>query len=409
MSQYSPTLSRRSILAIATALGGSALGLRTALGAQSAHEIVPATPATSPAESSTSILSRALDPGTGIGQDASIIATIADVDASSDALGLVRPAADADEQEILRWVFSMDGVGWPDDVAYYRTDAWTLSSGFSITDISQTAMIGEPPDMVTMYAGRFDRETAIATWAAADYTEIEDDGDIAIYSLAEDGSFSPDNEIQRSFLARRNNVAIFGSDLIIFAPRLDLLRTAIASATGEAAVLSEAPGVAALLANTPVLSGGAIVPGMPFQLTDPTVFLGSSDEVATAIASAIADSRTVPPILLMLIGVTPGGPIPAMNPSTGATPDPGPVAATMELSLLFLSRGEAEDAIASIDKNLQDGFSLMTNQPLTERFASWELSVAENDPVARVSIALKETFPSIWRKMLYARDLPFLA
>jgi hypothetical protein len=151
---------------------------------------------------------------------------------------------------------------------------------------------------------------------------------------------------------------------------------------------------------------------MQFQITDPAILGGSQDEIATAIASAIADSQTapaVPPILLMLIGVTPGGPIPAMNPSTGATPDPGPVAATMELSLLFLSREEAEDAIVSIDKNLQDGFSLMTNQPLTERFASWELSVAENDPVARVSIALKETFPSIWRKMLYARDLPFLA
>jgi hypothetical protein len=417
MAQYSPTLSRRSLVGIAAMLaGGSALGARRVFAdppePAHRHGAAVGTPAASGGASSSSpgssIFDRAWDPGTGIAELPASIATFCDFDAETAALGLTKPAVGAADDEIGRWTGQMPGLAVPRDFSFLLTPEWKEYTGFEIAQVSQSVEIGDPPEVVTMYAGTFDRDTATETWTAGGYRKIEDDGEIGVYSFAEDDSFSPDVPLQRMFLARRNNAAIIGSDLVMFAPTLDLLREAIGSATGETSALGAAPGVAALLASTPALASSAIVAGSAIQSLP--VNLGDSpEEIATAIAEQQAQDQ-MPPVLMAMIGITPGGPLPTLDVTDpDATPAPTPETATLEISLLMLTQEAAQQAIEIAGERLETAVSFQTNHPFTEIFASWDLSVAPDAPVARLSITLQNTLPNIWTKLLFARDLPFLS
>jgi hypothetical protein len=411
MSQQFPSLSRRSLVAIAATLtGGAAIGIRGVLAAPPDVAHLPTeevgTPVATGESAIGALLSRAYDPGTGIGDQLDLIATFADLDLETAALGITRPSEDADERDIVQWMSRMPGLALPQDMAYFLTDEWKTSTGFGPTQISQTVEIGEPPARVAMFSGAFDRTTVINTWIDAGYNEIESDAEVAIYSIAEDDSFSLDNPVQRVFLSRRNNVAILGDDLVIFTSTLDLLREAIASALGETTPLGEAPGVAALFPNTPQLASGAFVSGSSLQSLPP---IGSSPESA---ATAIAEQQSqgqIPPILLALIGVTPGGPMPTGDFSGEATPIPTPETARLELSLLMPSAEAAQQAIDIVGERLPTAISYRINQPLTVYFKSWDLSVAEDAPVARISIELQNSMPKLWMDMLFARDFTFLS
>ncbi|CAN5340154.1 hypothetical protein BH09CHL1_BH09CHL1_24120 [soil metagenome] len=411
MSQQSPTLSRRSLVAIAATLtSGAAIGMRGVLAAPPDVAHLPTSQAGTPVATGESaigaLLNRAYDPGTGIASELSLIATFADLDLETAALGLTRPADDADERDIVRWMSRMPGLALPQDMAYFLTEEWALSTGFGPTQISQTVEIGEPPARVAMFSGAFDREMVINTWIDAGYNEIESDDEIAIYSISEDDSFSLDNPIQRVFLSRRNNVAILGNDLVIFTSTLDLLRDAISSALGEATTLGEAPGVAALFPNTPHLASGAFTSGSSLQSLPP--ICSSPESAATAIAEQQSQGQ-VPPILLALIGVTPGGPLPTGDISEEATPIPTPETATLEISLLMPSAEAAQQAIDVVGERLPTAMSYRINQPLTVYFKSWELSVSEDAPIARISIELQNSMPKIWMDMLFSRDFTFLS
>jgi len=394
--------------------GGAAIGARGVLAdpPEPAHRhstVGQATPGTSNASPTwADLFDRAYDPGTGIADQAGTIAMFADYDAQTAALGLTTPAADASDDEIVQWTYQMPWLAMPSDYAFFNTPEWKEYTGFNVAQVSQTIEIGQPPEVVTLYAGAFDRKTVIDTWAAADYRKIEDDGEIAIYSFSEDDSFSPGVPLQRMFFARRNNAAIIGSDLVIFAPTLDLLRDAVSTAAGDMASLGEVPSVAALTANTPQLASCAIVSGSSIQ-TLPIDINSTPDEIATAIAEQQTQDQ-VPPILLAIVGITPGGPLPFLDPDNpDATPEPTPETATMELSLLMLTQEMAQQAIDIAGERLETAVSLRVDRPFKDLFASWELSVAEDAPVARLSFTLQDTSPNIWTDMLFNRDFPFLS
>lgn len=415
MPQQSPPLSRRSLLAIAAMMtGGAAIGARSVFADPPEPvrhtKTSDATPVASDASPEwAALFDRAYDPGTGLAEQAAMIATFADFDAETAALGLTKPTVGASDDEIAQWTRRMPGLALPRDYAYVLTPEWKEYTGFDVAQVSQTMEIGEPPAVVALYLGRFDRAAVIDTWKAGGYEEIEDDGEIAIYSISEDESFDLSNPIQKVFLSRRNNAAIVGSELILFTSSLDLLREAVLSATGEAAPLAEAPGVDALLANTPQLASGAIVSGSSLQTLPVDIIGATPDEIATAIVEQQSQDQ-VPPILLALVGVTPGGPMPTLDfDNPDATPEPTPETATMELSLLMLTRDAAQQAIDVAGERLKTAVSVRTNRPFTEMFESWELSVAEDAPVARLSIALKDIFPKIWMDLLFSRDFPFLS
>jgi hypothetical protein len=400
---YSPALSRRTLLGAALALSGSALmTVRPAFATQTA---TPVAATSFPA----SLLDRAYDPGVSIASELAIIATFADLEAETIATGVTRPAGIADEQHLMPWLRAMYPLALPSRLGNYALDPrWVEFTGFDITQVDQAAEIGEPPEVVSMYTGRFDRETILGAWKNADYQEIQT-GNVAIWSISEDESFSIENPVQQLLLSAHNNAAMIGDDLIIFAARLDLLKDAVAAATGEAPGLGQNPLVAELLSASPTVVSGALVSGGSLLWSlDPSVILGPSpaDAAATAIAEKMQEPQ-FPPILLGMIGITGGGPMP-MPSDPDATPIPTPETATMEIALLMPSSDAAANAIAIAEERLETMDSFAAKVPYRTFFPSWDGSVAPDAPVALLSLELGEAPTSIWTRLLFARDLGFI-
>jgi hypothetical protein len=383
-------------------LSGSAfLAARPAFAAQSA---TPAVGGSFP----QSLLDRAYDPGVSIASEMALIATFADLEAETIATGMTRPAGIADEEHLMPWLRAMYPLALPSRLGNYALDPrWVEFTGFDITQVDQAAEIGEPPAIVSMYAGRFDRETILGAWKHGDYQELQS-GDIAIWSISEDESFSIDNPVQQLLLSGHNNAAMIGNDLIIYAARLDLLNDAIAAATDEASSLGQNPLVAELLSAAPTVVSGALVSGGALMSPiDPSVLIGSSpDEAATAIAEQMSGPQ-FPPILLGMIGITGGGPLPTPS-DPDATPIPTPETATMEIALLMPSSDAAADAIAIAEDRLETMNSFANDVPYRTYFSSWAGSVAPDAPVALLSLELGEAPTLIWTRLLFNRDLGFI-
>ena len=396
-----PHLSRRSFLGAVLAVGAG-----VALRSSGVAAMQPATPA---AGFPTSLLDRAPDPGVSLMSEMTLYATFADLAAETIATGVARPEGTADRETVMPWLSAMIALALPQRLGNYALDPrWIEFTGFDITQVDQAAEIGEPPAQVSMYAGRFDRTAVLAAWKAAAYNEIAS-GDIAIWSLSEDASFSIDNPVQQLLLSGHNNAAFIGDDLIIYAPTLPLLKDAVAAATGESASLGQNPMVAELLAASPILVSGALVNGPSLMWSlDPSIILGANapDVAATAIAEQM-DGPQMAPILLALIGVTGGGPIPKPN-TPDATPIPTPETAPMEVALLMPSAEAATDAVAIAQDRLATMNSFATRQPYQTFFSSWEGSVADGAPVALLSLTLGDAMPNIWYRLLFNRDLGFI-
>jgi len=391
------------LLGAALALSGSALvASRPAFAAQSA---TPVAGGSFP----QSLLDRAYDPGVSIASDMALIATFADLAAESIATGVTRPAGIADDQQLRTWLKAMYPLALPSQLGNYALDPrWVEFTGFDITQVDQAAEIGEPPAIVSIYSGRFDRETILGAWKKAAYKELEP-GDTAIWSISEDESFSIDNPVQQLLLSRHNNAAMIGDDLVIFAARLDLLKDAIAAATGEAPALGQNPLVAELMSASPTVVTGALVSGGSLMWSlDPSIILGSSssEEAATAIAEQMSGPQ-FPPILLGMIGITGGGPLP-MPSDPDATPVPTPETATVEIALLMPSSDAAADAIAIAEDRLETLNSFSTDVPYRTYFPSWKGSVAPDAPVALLSLELGKASTMIWSQLLFNRDLGFI-
>jgi hypothetical protein len=321
---------------------------------------------------------------------------------------VTRPSGVTDKATIMPWMNALRVLALPNRLASYAlAPRWVEFTGFDITQIDQTAEIGDPPAQVSMYQGRFDREQVLDAWKSAEYQEI-DSGDVAIWSISQDASFSPENPVQRIFLSGHNNAALINHDLVIFAPRLDLLEDAISAATGDTPSLGQNPLVAELLGASPALVTGALVSGGALLSSlDPSVIVGDSpNEVATAIAEQMAGEQ-FPPILLGLIGATGGGPLPTPS-DADATAIPTPETATVEIALLMPSSDAAETAIAIAEERLETWDSLQDEVPYRTYFPEWEGSVAPDAPVALLSLQLGEAPSNIWTRLLFARDLRFI-
>lgn len=400
MRFFSPALSRRSLLGMSLVLGGASLFRGPAAFARQAP----------PGAWPESVLHRAVSIPDTIGDEMAMIATFADLERQTVATGVARPPRNAGEEEIARWLNAMHALALPGDYGpFVLMPEARQFSGFGIEEVHQTAEIGNPPDMVSLYQGSFDRDRVQTAWSDAGYVEVES-GDTAIWSISEDASFNPSNPVQRIFLSRHNNAAMISDDLIIFTGTLERMKAATAAATGEAVALASHSAITPLLNATPPLASGALVPGSGIMTSfvDGVIGDADTDAIASAIAGQLAAPQ-MPPVRVALIGVTGGGPYPSRETATGTgTPVPTPELARLEIALLTYSPEEAQQAIDVAGARLETGVSQRTGRPYHELFASWELSVAQDGPVARLSLELGEAWPNIWADLLYARDLGFI-
>jgi hypothetical protein len=117
----------------------------------------------------------------------------------------------------------------------------------------------------------------------------------------------------------------------------------------------------------------------------------------------------MPPIVMALLGVTPGGPL--FRPqSESATPQPDIPPAQFEIAVLLPTHDAAETAAQVATERLETGTSLATGQPLTAYFASWDAQVPPDSPVMVLELDFAPGVqPRIWVQMIFRRDLVFLA
>ena len=280
--------------------------------------------------------------------------------------------------------------------------------GLDITDIDQTVEFGTPPASVTIVRGRFVHAAVEAAWDANGYKRLDVAG-ISVASLFEDAQIDMQSELGRIVLARMNNVAFIAEDTLAYASTLPLLTEILDTAAGTKASLTQRVDIAALLqaaelnlASAILFSGASLsISSMvsPDLITEPDAFemlLASLTEPA------------MPPVASGLIGMTPGGP--TILPSGAEPPVLDLPPATLVLQLLMLSPGTADAAVETVDARLRTLSSTVSQQPYANLFASWELQSSDDGSVLTILLTLVEdTSIGIWSRMLFARDLLFLA
>jgi hypothetical protein len=341
-----------------------------------------------------------LAPDVMAGPDApdTLIATYADLATQLETIGVARPAS-IDDENFVRWSFSLESLFFPDLLLQSSLSArWKELIGFDILDIDETLEIGEPPTR-TLLRGRFEQNDIEIAWSRLGYQMLEVDG-ITVASLNADGDFSIDSKLQRYAFSRFNNAAFLPDGTLAYAPTLDGLTEIIAVAQGKAPSLADREDISAL------------VNSLDKQLVSALFTTGDYLRYQTLLGPA-ADQVTpfpdqIPPIDLALLGVTAGGPV--SRPMTQASPTPGIPNASFEIALLMQSEEDAAKAAEIALDRIATGESWLTQRPLTTFFESWDSHVVSDPPVARLSLTFSsDSFATFWLRMVLSRDLPFLA
>lgn len=339
------------------------------------------------------------------------LATYADLAAQSAATGMAVPSS-AQDPNFVPWAYALMPLLLPSNLFQYALVAdWPTLLGFDLTQIDQAMEIGEPPLVITLLRGRFDEQKLRAAWANQGGQVINVNG-IEVASMREDFAFDITSDIGRYAFSRFNNAAILPDGTVAFSPSLDGMKAVIAAAQGTGPSLADRVDVAPLvdaiekpLASATLISGAGLQGEPAFGLDAATPIA----EVADAMATQLAEFAKMPPIVSVLLGVTPGGPL-SRPLSQEDTPQPDIAPAQFEIALLLSSQDAAATAAQVVEDRLATQFSMRTRQPLTDYFASWNSRVLEDRPVAVLEIDFApDVQPRIWVQMLFARDLVFLA
>jgi hypothetical protein len=317
-----------------------------------------------------------------------------------------------DDPNLLPWAFALRPLLLPQPLVNYAKVAdWHALLGFNLWDIDQSLDAGAPPSTLTLLRGRFDASAIRTAWSNQGYRQLDVDG-ITVASLHEDASFDVSSELGRYAFARFNNAAILPDGTLAYAPTLDEMRGLIAVAKGTAPSLGDRPDVAALVGaiGTPLASAtllaGTALQGTPDALLEAGA-AGTPD--VGAVASQVAEYARMPPILMALLGVTPGGPL---SQSTGqdATPQPDIPPARFEIALLFPNQDAAQTAAQVATDRLGTARLASADRPLTDFFSSWQAQVLPDAPVLVLELDFAPGIqPAVWAQMLFRRDLVFLA
>jgi hypothetical protein len=369
-----------------------------------------ATPAPAPPGSLAAMLQLAPDVLSGVDEAPVQIATYADLAAQTAVAGMSVPTS-VDDPNFVPWAFALLPLIMPDALVNYALAVdWHALLGVDLLDIDQSLQVGEPPLVFTLLRGRFDETAIEAAWTSQGYTMLDVDG-VVVASLHEDASFDLETDLGRYAFARFNNAAILPDGTLAYSPTLDGMRLLIATAQGTIPSLGDRVDVAALVgAIEEPLASAMLVTGAALQgATLLGLDTASGTAVADELATRIAEFSRMPPILMALLGVTPGGPL-AQPLSATATPNPDVPPAQFEIALLLPTQAAAETAAEVATERLATGVSYRTGRPLTDYFATWDARVLADPPIVVLELGFApDVQPRIWLQMIAGRDLPFLA
>jgi hypothetical protein len=340
----------------------------------------------------------------------------ADVAAQLAAVGVPAPSAD-DDEGFFRWgqaIWTLAVADLPRN--YGRQPEWRATFGFHPFQLDQTLAALYSPGWIHVLRGRFDQNELRTAWIGSGYRAVTLPGADA-YSFAADLTIDIRSVVGRIALNLFNNAAILRDGTVLFASTLDLLRAAVATASGAAPSLAERPEVRGLFAALPEsLVTGYLLGGDWLRVPDldqpgPCSVLGAEGVAARATARAeqAATLGPMPPSRLALVGLTAGGPL---MPLDGPSPEPAPsgLVARFEVALLLADRRAAEVAVPIIEHRLAEEASFSTRFPFREIFSAWTVTIQPDEPVVVIELTFAEgRSPDIWLNLLRWGDLGFVA
>jgi len=274
--------------------------------------------------------------------------------------------------------------------------------GFDFFNVDRFISAGTPPDIITVVEHHLDPAQIGAALTASGYTAQSLDGGATLYSLFGDYDVPPlsDSTIPHvGKLGALNRIALLDQQIIISRASANVT-AALDAQSGTGASLADDPAYAAAVQalDDPSLSDTGDLVGVMMIGGEAALQLGAVAEGQTA-------SGTLPAYTLVAF---------ATRHTQGAS--------YLTLAVVFPAGTDAPSASDTLAERLKNYVSLVTRQPLTDRWTFDRSSGVESSglPVALVTMRVDD--PPVapegeranasvlsWADMVYRRDLGFLA
>jgi hypothetical protein len=316
------------------------------------------------------------------------------------------------------WMYIMPRQTTPPDVLglqYLVSDDMRAAYGFDPFNVDRYLQAGQPPGMTSVIEYSFPQEQIADALTASGYTPESLDNGSTLYSIL--GDFEMDMTMETittrvGQLGALNRIGVSDNQLVI-GRATDVVTGAYAAHQGQIPSLADAPDFAAAvqgLGDSSLAEMGDLV-GVIFvdgpQLADPLPYvpLNAPEEVIEELTEGMETQTALAPYTLAAF-------------ATFHSED----ASHLVLALVFLPDTDAKAAAAVVAERMQSYTSLVTQQPLTDRW-TFELATGtkvNNLPVALVSMRVDDPPPTPedqeqvhaavfdWMRMVLTRDTAFL-
>jgi hypothetical protein len=279
--------------------------------------------------------------------------------------------------------------------------------GFEPLRVHQALRAGAPPEMLTLLRGGIDMGQLPAAWLASGYEENAAADGTPIWTIGRDGGFGFERPIQRTMLAKLNNVAIL-DDTLVYGTHFSIVEAALATyATGE----DNATGDPVFGPITETLPGNLVSAIALFPEALSTEHLGEPDqraEIEDRFAASDAEVGAMPVLQGMTLGITAGLAV-APRDEEAATPPPPDRAAGEGLVLVHLTSDStvaAEQAAQVLEHRWNSWPSVSMGVPYAELM---DLTSASTEDTIVTLTFVQAGNPGAWRKLVDNHDLlPFL-
>ncbi|MGH2604431.1 MAG: hypothetical protein ACRDJ9_34210, partial [Dehalococcoidia bacterium] len=264
-----------------------------------------------------------------LGGDTLGAVTYANLALQAELTGVAPPPDDRESPATDAWLAAIGRMTVHSRAMFFLQPEWNEFFGFDLFDLDQVVEYSAPPTSLSLFRGRFDADDLVQRWQAVGYqTRVTEAG--TFYAIRGDFEIDVASEGSQMAMASANYLALIAPDTIAFASTEQLITEAVNLAEGNGTSFAGEINVASLLEGVPdTLVSGLIVSGTQLlALGDPAEFLTEDpaeldpEAIATRMAEEAAAAAELPPLGLVLLGSTGGGPLGA-DDSGAATPVAG--------------------------------------------------------------------------------------
>ena len=337
---------------------------------------------------------------------------VADIATQLEVAG-VTPPDTGDDPGLRQWVTANYGMAMPSG-AFDFLILWREDYGFDLLQADQTLWMHQSPFTLLLFRGRFDHDAIRARLTEKGYAEIEFGG-YPLLSLRDDYEIDFDGPFNYG-LPEMNHAAFLEDGTIAFSSVRAALAAVLHVPAGTAPSLMDHEKIAKLVEQAPagvvsgtIVSGTALAGSLPPAVIEVIEAGGTPD--LDAIATESAATSEMPPIALLMLYATAGGPfIDPSGPPEGPVPWEGVPDGRAGALALMLSPEAAEAAVPVVEERLATGESGDAGVPYRDYFPQWDVRAVPSQPVLVVDLALdpERRRNHLWR-MLFERELGFLA